>query len=93
MKTKIDYWDANSRLIKQMASRLFGDIILLSCPSYHREFHVAVVSPPVAPTVTKDPVAFFNVHTNDVHCVVNVVVNAATAEDAALVIAKLIRIK
>ena len=62
----------------------------MSWTPYHCEFHVAVVSPPRAPTVAKDPVAFLHVHTHDVHCVVNVVVNTAATVDATLVRAELI---
>ena len=63
------------------------------CFTYHREFHVAVVPPPLAPTVTKDPVASWYVHTDNVHRMVHVVISGAFCENTASVVAHVVRIQ
>ena len=56
-----------------------------SCYTYQSELHVALVSPPVAPGVSDDPVPFINVHSYNVDTVVDGGCSNAAREDAALV--------
>ena len=53
--------------------------------AYQCEFHVAFVAPPVAPRVADDPVVAWDIDTNNVYGVVDVVFACAASEDTALV--------
>ena len=66
---------------------------IIVCAPYQCELHVAVVSPPRAPTVAKDPVASCDVYAYDVHSVVDIIIGTATGEDAALVLPKVVGVE
>ena len=53
--------------------------------TYQGEFHVAFVSPPVAPRVADDPVIAWNIDANNVDGMVDVVFVRAAIENTALV--------
>ena len=63
------------------------------CAPYQCELHVAVVSPPRAPTIAKDPVASCNVYAHDLHSVVDIIIGTAAGKDAALVLPDVVGVK